>query len=295
MTDNKKRKLAKGLDALLGVAGQEVLDEPQVDVLRQIEVSRIRAGVYQPRRRFDEEALKELALSIAEHGILQPLVVRPVGNDQYEIIAGERRFRAGQQAGLAKVPCVIRHYDDRQALAVALIENLQRSDLNVLEVAQGLQRLVEEFSLTHDSIAQLVGRSRSAVSNTLRLLELSDVVKKALADERIEMGHARALLTLAEPQQHALLGEITARHLTVRQTEARARALREGGGVAVGKNVRQADIVALEERLSTFMAAKVSVQHGRHGSGKVVLSYRTLDELDAILEKWGVNSGQGAG
>ena len=228
MKQQKKRALGRPIEALISDIGQEVLEQPQVEVLKQIDVARIRAGIYQPRRHFDEEALNELAQSIAEHGILQPLVVRPIEGDHYEIIAGERRFRAGQQAGLSKVPCVVRPYNDRQALAIALIENLQRSDLNVLEVAHGLQRLAEDFSLTHESIAQLVGRSRSAVSNTLRLLDLSEPVKKALGEDRIEMGHARALLTLTDAEQHALLEEILARHLTVRQTEARVRAVREG-------------------------------------------------------------------
>lgn len=287
MKANKKKGLGRPLESLISDMGQEVLEQPQLEVLKQIDVARIRPGRYQPRRHFDEEALNELALSIAEHGILQPLVVRPIDDDGYEIIAGERRFRAGQQAGLSKVPCVVRHYNDRQALAIALIENLQRSDLNVLEVAQGLQRLVEDFSLTHESIAQLVGRSRSAVSNTLRLLELSEPVKKALGEDRIEMGHARALLTLSAAEQRALLGEILARHLTVRQTEARVRALREG---RTGKppSAHHADIAALEERISAFMAAQVRLQHRANGAGKVVLNYRSLDELDAILAKWGM-------
>lgn len=292
MKANKKKGLGRPFNTLISEIGQEVLEQPHVEVLKQIDVARIRAGVYQPRRRFDEEALNELALSIAEHGILQPLVVRPIGDDRYEIIAGERRFRAGQQAGLSKVPCVVRHYDDRQALAVALIENLQRSDLNALEVAQGLQRLVSDFSLTHENIAQLVGRSRSAVSNTLRLLELSEPVKKALGEDRIEMGHARALLTLSDGEQHAVLGEILARHLTVRQTEARVRALREQQADRQ-QPAHSTDIAALEERLSTFMAAPVSVQHRANGAGKVVLNYRNLDELDAILAKWGVRSASG--
>ena len=163
MKQQKKRALGRPIEALISDIGQEVLEQPQVEVLKQIDVARIRAGIYQPRRHFDEEALNELAQSIAEHGILQPLVVRPIEGDHYEIIAGERRFRAGQQAGLSKVPCVVRPYNDRQALAIALIENLQRSDLNVLEVAHGLQRLAEDFSLTHENIAQLVGRSRSGV------------------------------------------------------------------------------------------------------------------------------------
>lgn len=287
MNKNKKRALRHGLDALLSGVGQEALHQPDIEVLKQIEVGRIRPGMYQPRRRFDEEALNELARSIAEHGILQPLVVRPVGDEKFEIIAGERRFRAGQQAGLAKVPCVIKHYDDRQALAVALIENLQRSDLNVLEVAQGLHRLVEDFSLTHEAVAQLVGRSRSAISNTLRLLELGEPVKKALGDERIEMGHARALLSLPEVQQQAVLSEIIARHLTVRQTEARVRALREGVSVQIAPE-RPVDIDALEHRISEFMSASVSLQHQKKGNGKLILKYRNLDELDSILAKWGI-------
>lgn len=287
MNKNKKRALRYGLDALLSGVGQEALHQPDIEVLKQIEVGRIRPGMYQPRRRFDEEALNELARSIAEHGILQPLVVRPVGDEKFEIIAGERRFRAGQQAGLAKVPCVIKHYDDRQALAVALIENLQRSDLNVLEVAQGLHRLVEDFSLTHEAVAQLVGRSRSAISNTLRLLELGEPVKKALGDERIEMGHARALLSLPEVQQQAVLSEIIARHLTVRQTEARVRALREGVSVQIAPE-RPVDIDALEHRISEFMSASVSLQHQKKGNGKLILKYRNLDELDSILAKWGI-------
>ncbi|MDO5090153.1 MAG: ParB/RepB/Spo0J family partition protein [Cardiobacteriaceae bacterium] len=287
MNKNRKRALRQGLDALLSGVGQEALKTPDFEVLKQIEVGRIRAGVYQPRRRFDEEALNELARSIAEHGILQPLVVRPVDDEQYEIIAGERRFRAGQQAGLSKVPCVIKHYDDRQALAVALIENLQRSDLNALEVAQGLQRLVADFSLTHENVAQLVGRSRSAVSNTLRLLELSEPVKQALGDDKIEMGHARALLSLSAQQQAAVLQEVIARQLTVRQTEARVRALREGEPVKPAL-LRSADIEALERRISEFMAANVRLQHQKKGNGILTLKYRDLDELDAILAKWGI-------
>ena len=292
MKQQKKRALGRPIEALISDIGQEVLEQPQVEVLKQIDVARIRAGIYQPRRHFDEEALNELAQSIAEHGILQPLVVRPIEGDHYEIIAGERRFRAGQQAGLSRVPCVVRPYNDRQALAIALIENLQRSDLNVLEVAHGLQRLAEDFSLTHENIAQLVGRSRSAVSNTLRLLDLSEPVKKALGEDRIEMGHARALLTLTDAEQHALLEEILARHLTVRQTEARVRAVREGQPEKPPAT-QQADIAALEERLSAHMAAQVSVQHRRNGAGRVVLNYRNLDELDAILAKWGLQDKSG--
>lgn len=288
MAGQKKRGLGKSLDALIGEIGQSVLDEPEVEALRQIDVGRIEAGRYQPRRRFDDESLGELARSIAEHGILQPLVVRPLGEERYEIIAGERRFRAGQQAGLSSVPCIIKNYDDRQALAVALIENLQRSDLNALEVAEGLQRLVDDFALTHDRVAHLVGRSRSAVSNSLRLLELGEAAKKALAEGRIDMGHARALLALTPAEQPAILAEIERRGLTVRQTEARVRALQNGVAPAVTAPTKKpADIERLETQLAQFMEAPVAISHKKKGHGKIVLKYRDLDDLERILASWG--------
>ncbi|UJF23975.1 ParB/RepB/Spo0J family partition protein [Suttonella sp. R2A3] len=286
MSGQNKRGLGKSLDALIGDLGQSVLDQPEYEVLKHIEVGRIEPGKYQPRKRFDDEALSELAHSIAEHGILQPLVVRPIGSDRYEIIAGERRFRAGQQAGLTNMPCVIKNYSDKEALAVALIENLQRNDLNAMEVAQGLQRLVEDFSLTHDRVAQLVGRSRSSISNTLRLLELGEVAKQALTDGEIEMGHARAMLPLGDKQQQALLGEIKQKHLTVRQTEARVRTLLQPE-VPAEKPTSDTNIEDLQTRLSDFLQTNVSINHKKKGNGKVVLKYRDLDELDQLLNKWG--------
>lgn len=286
MSGQSKRGLGKSLDALIGDLGQSVLDQPEFEVLKHIDVGRIEPGKYQPRKRFDDESLSELAHSIAEHGILQPLVVRPIGGERYEIIAGERRFRAGQQAGLASVPCVIKNYSDKQALAVALIENLQRNDLNAMEVAHGLQRLVEDFSLTHDRVAQLVGRSRASVSNTLRLLELSEAAKKALTDGVIDMGHARAMLPLSAKQQHALLGEIKLKRLTVRQTEARVRAILQPA-VPAEQSAANANIADLETRLSTFLQTHVSINHKKKGGGRVVLKYRDLDELDHLLNKWG--------
>ncbi len=287
MANRKNRGLNRGLEHLLGDFGQDVLEQAEPETLRQIEVAHIQPGHYQPRKSFDEGALRELARSIAEHGILQPLVVRPIATDRYEIIAGERRFRAGQKAGLKQVPCVVKKYSDKQALAVALIENLQRSDLNALEVAHGLQQLVEDFTLTHERVAQLVGRSRSSVSNTLRLLELSDPVKKALAAGTIEMGHARALLSLPVLQQQALLEEITGTGLTVRQTEMKVRGLHRQERPPSVNTMKNGEISALEDKLSTFMGHRIAISHKKKGSGKLVLKYRNLQELDAILEKWG--------
>ena len=207
MQKPKRGGLGRGFESLLGEAARDVIAQPEFEALKQIDAAKIRAGVYQPRKVFHDAALQELAQSIAEHGILQPLVVRPISDGQYEIIAGERRFRASRIAGLTKIPCVVKNYTDQQALAVALIENLQRSDLNILEVATALQQLVQDFKLTHEKAAELVGRSRSAVTNILRLLELSEPVKEALYNNDIEMGHARAMLTLAAPQQKLLLTE----------------------------------------------------------------------------------------
>lgn len=289
MSGQKKRGLGRSLDALIGDIGQSVLEQPEFEALKQIDVSRIEPGRYQPRKRFDEEALHELAHSIAEHGVLQPLVVRPIGGERYEIIAGERRFRAGQQAGLSRVPCVVKNYDDRQALAVALIENLQRSDLNVLEVAQGLQQLVEDFTLTHDRVAQLVGRSRSSVTNTLRLLELGSAAKKALGEGVIEMGHARAMLALSEGEQNALVNEIIRKHLTVRQIEQRVKQIMSGAEVesATELNTGKEDVALLESQLAEFLGAKIAITHKKKGHGKLVLKYENIDELERILSLWG--------
>lgn len=287
MASAKKGGLNKGLSDLLGEYGREVLEKPEYETLKEIDVGRIQAGRYQPRRAFNEDMLHELAQSIAEHGILQPLVVRPIKKERYEIIAGERRFRAAQQAGLSKVPCVVKNYNDQQALAVALIENLQRSDLNVLEVAEGLQQLVDDFQLTHERVAQLIGRSRSSITNTLRLLELSEPAKAALRHGDIEMGHARAMLQLNALQQNILLTEIRQKKMTVRQTEARVRAIQNGDDTAGRKPIKDADIADLEEKISSFLGYGVSISHKKKGNGKVVLKYKNLDELEAIFEKWG--------
>lgn len=285
----RKGGLSKGLGDILNDNGRSVLTNPEQETLREIDISRLQAGRYQPRHIFDEQALSELAQSISEHGILQPLVVRPIEHERYEIVAGERRFRAAQRCGLSKVPCIIKPYDDRQALAVALIENLQRSDLNALEEAQGLQQLVAEFELSHERIAQLIGRSRSAVSNSLRLLSLSEPVKQALNNEQIDMGHARALLSLSPAQQQFMVGEIISKSLTVRQTEARVRNLLNGETQIpeTKTTLKNADIEALEERISNYMGFAVAIDHKKTGSGKIVLKYQSLDELESIFGKWG--------
>lgn len=287
MALGKKGGLNKGLSDLLGEYGREVIAKPGHESLKEIDVSRIQAGRYQPRRTFNEEMLHELAQSIAEHGILQPLVVRPIAQERYEIIAGERRFRAGQQAGLSKVPCVVKNYNDQQALAVALIENLQRTDLNALEIAEGLQQLVNDFQLTHERVAQLIGRSRSSITNILRLLDLSEPVKQALGEGEIEMGHARALLSLNAMQQKMLLNEIKQKKLTVRQTEAHVRAMLNGDKNEKQTFMKNADISRLENEISSFMGFNVSINHKKKGNGKIVLKYKDLEELQTIFEKWG--------
>ncbi|SUO96000.1 ParB/RepB/Spo0J family partition protein [Suttonella ornithocola] len=260
---SRKGGLKKNLGDLLGDIGRDVLEQPELESLKEIDISRIQAGKYQPRRNFNELALNELAQSISEHGILQPLVVRPIAHEKYEIIAGERRFRAGQQAGLSKVPCVIKNYNDKQALAVALIENLQRADLNILEIAEGLQQLVKDFQLTHERVAQLIGRSRSAISNTLRLLELSEPVKKSLGAGEIEMGHARAMLSLNTAIQQKLLAEIKQKNMTVRQTESRVKVLLSGADDIKKEkaSIKDTDILSLEDKISEFMGYSVAINH----------------------------------
>ena len=287
MLKTKRGGLGRGFESLLGEAARDVIAQPEFEALKQIDAAKIRPGIYQPRKVFHDDTLQELAQSIAEHGILQPLVVRPIADGQYEIIAGERRFRASQIAGLTKIPCVVKNYTDQQALAVALIENLQRSDLNILEVATALQQLVQDFKLTHEKAAELVGRSRSAVTNILRLLELSEPVKEALYNNDIEMGHARAMLTLAASQQKLLLTETLERGYSVRQIEARVRQLQKNPDASPNPPPRDVNIHALEDRLSDFLGYPVAIRHGKQGRGSVTLKYSNLDELDGILAKWG--------
>ena len=293
----KKKGLGMGLEALLGPSTPT--GTPGADGPRMLPVSQLRAGKYQPRQRMDEGALYELAQSIREQGVMQPLLVRPEGASGYEIIAGERRFRAAQLAGLDEVPVLVREVGDEQAAIMALVENLQREDLNPLEEAQGLQRLVKEFQMTHEQAAQAVGRSRSAATNLLRLLQLTPAVQQMLMAGDIDMGHARALLPLDGAQQVLVAQEVVARKLSVREAEARAaRALKPQakGGRATGRSGtadKSRDIARVEEALSDHLAAPVEIrllrQTRRGQSGEVTIGFGSMDELNGLLQRLGLS------
>ena len=246
----------------------------------------IQRGKYQPRRDMHPEALEELADSIKAQGVMQPIVVRPVsapGDIKYEIIAGERRWRAAQLAGLEKIPAVIREVPDEAAIAMALIENIQREDLNPIEEAVALKRLQDEFELTHQEVAAAVGKSRTTVTNLLRLISLGDEVKKLLEHGDLEMGHARAMLTLSESDQRDIARQVVSKGLSVRQTEALVRRLQQQQTKAVPAAKVDPDIKKLEDGLADHIGVPVSIQHSSKGKGKLVLKYNTLDELDGIL------------
>ena len=283
-----KARLGKGLDALLGSV-PSATPSTQAD-LRQLPVSRIRKGRYQPRTRMDEASLQELAASIAAQGIVQPLLVRESAGGGYELIAGERRWRAAQLAGLTEVPAVVRRVPDEAALAVGLIENIQRENLNPIEEAAGLKRLLDEFGLTHQQAAEAVGRSRVAVSNLLRLLKLDPGVREHLESRHIEAGHARALLSLAKDQQAIAAQAVMQQQLSVRQTEKLVRRMLEPPGKAAAKKSEKAksrDIQRLEETLSEKFAAPVHLESRDGKSGRLVIVYSSLDELDGIIERLG--------
>ena len=293
----KKRGLGRGLEALLGTGNKGAAPDLEVapgDALHSLPIGDLQPGKYQPRTGMDPGKLAELAESIKAQGLIQPIVVRVIGQrdgrPHYEIIAGERRWRAATQAGLEDVPVVVRDVDDRAVIAMALIENIQREDLNPLEEAQALSRLIDEFSLTHQQAAEAVGRSRAAVSNLLRLLELPDGIRQLLEDKSLEMGHARALLTLAPAAALQLAKDAVAEGWSVREVERRAQLLAKGqlpakkAGKAPAKRA-DADIAALERELSEKLGAKVAVQHGRGGRGKLVIAYHGLESLDGILER----------
>jgi ParB family chromosome partitioning protein len=293
----RKTGLGRGLEALLGGAPrsagpvQATEAERAGEGLRQIRVADLQSGKYQPRSAIDPAALTELADSIRAQGVIQPIVARELPDGRFEIIAGERRWRAAREAGLTEVPVVLRDVDDRAVIAMALIENIQREDLNPLEEALALSRLIDEFSLTHQHAAEAVGRSRAAVSNLLRLLELPDAIRGLLEAKQLEMGHARALLTLAPAAAIGLAREAAEQGLSVREVERRAQQLAQGK-IPNGKReskpaVRKtdADIAALERELSESLNTSVSVQHGRGGRGKLVIGYHGLDALEGILEK----------
>ena len=294
MTSAKKMGLGRGLDALLG-SGHGAQEQPSApaaiagavpgDAVTRVPVELITRSRYQPRRTFDPDSLRELADSIAAQGVIQPIVVRPIADGRFEIIAGERRWRAAQQAGLADIPVVVREVDEQAALAIALIENIQRDDLNPLEEANALQRLLSEFGLTHQQVAEAVGKSRTTVTNLLRLLELEDGVKALLDDGRIEMGHARALLGLRGAQQADAARQVVARGLSVRETERLVRRI-QGEDPPAGtaaKPILDPNIRALQDDLTERLGARVAIQHGGKGAGKLVIAYNSLDELDGIL------------
>lgn len=289
-TIKKPKGLGRGLEALLGPTAIDRADGASGnEAVLQIPVGQIQAGKYQPRTRMDEGSLAELAESIRRQGIMQPILARSVGQDRFEIIAGERRFRAAQIAGLNDVPVIVRTVADEAALAMALIENIQREDLNPLEEAQGVSRLIKEFDLTHEEAAEAIGRSRSATSNMLRLLNLVDPVQTMLLAGDIEMGHARALLSLSTGQQVACAQEVVNRRLTVRETEklvTRRLAALAGQAAPVRHIETNPDVLHLQERLSDWLAAPVQVKTTAKGQGEVLIRFGSLDELDGILQRW---------
>jgi ParB family chromosome partitioning protein len=279
---NKPKGLGRGLDALLGASDEAARRDK--DAAGTLPVTAIRPGKYQPRTRMNEQALNELAASIKAQGLMQPLLVRPVAKDGYELIAGERRWRAAKIAGLTEVPVLIREVPDNAALAMALVENIQREDLNPIEEAAGLQRLLDEFRMTHEQAADAIGRSRSATTNLLRLLKLAKPVQAMLMDGALDMGHARALLPLEGARQIEAANRIAARGLSVRESEAlAARLLR--GPAARRKARTDRDLARLEEEVSGRLGTTVQIRAGRKGSGTIVLRYSGLDHLEQLLKK----------
>ncbi|MCB1706283.1 MAG: ParB/RepB/Spo0J family partition protein [Halioglobus sp.] len=291
----KKRGLGRGLDALLGAsktAQSAAAEGLPVSVtagvaadapLRELPVDLIQRGKYQPRRDMDPESLRELADSIVAQGVMQPIVVRPISDRKFEIIAGERRWRATQLAGLDVIPAVIRDVSDQAAIAMALIENIQREDLNPIEEAASLQRLQREFELTQQEVATAVGKSRSTVANLLRLMTLQEDVRRLVEHGDLEMGHARALLALEGSHQSAAARTVVGKGLTVRQTEALVRNLQAEKTQPAPDRQVDPNIRHLQDDLSQRLGAAVTIQHSAKGSGKLVLSYNSLDELDGIL------------
>ncbi len=293
---SKKRGLGRGLNALLGSAERttannekhtdnEFDDSSENNMMRLMPIDRIQRGSYQPRLHFDQDSLQELADSIIKQGMIQPIIVRPNANG-FELIAGERRWRAAQLANLHEIPVIIKQYDDAQAAAVSLIENIQREDLNPLEEARALQQLQEEFGMTHQTVAEAVGRSRAAVTNLLRLLDLNDNVKRMLELGELEMGHARAILGVTGEKQTAIAQKVIAKGLSVRATEALVKSYKETT-LKVSKpantQVADPDIQALEHRLADTLGSKVDIKHKNNGSGKLEVCYSSLDELEGIL------------
>lgn len=284
----KRKGLGRGLDALLGT-GEEDSEEEIVAIsegaLKELPVEFMKRGKYQPRRDMHPEALEDLANSIRAQGVMQPIVVRPIGVDSYEIIAGERRWRATQQAGLETIPVIIKDVPDESAIAMALIENIQREDLNAIEEAQALMRLQQEFELTQQQVADAVGKSRTTITNLMRLMSLEQEVQTLLEHGDLEMGHARALLGLEGPQQLEAARTTVAKGMTVRQTEALVRRLlQQQTADPVEERRLDPDIKRLQDKLSDQVGAPVSIQHNAKGKGRLILKYNSLDELEGILD-----------
>lgn len=283
----KKRGLGRGLDALLAGSTVATLQEEAVQVdtreLQHLPLDLIQRGKYQPRRDMDPTALEELAQSIKAQGVMQPIVVRPIGGGRYEIIAGERRWRASHQAGLEKIPAMVREVPDEAAIAMALIENIQREDLNPIEEAIALQRLQQEFQLTQQQVAEAVGKSRVTITNLLRLIGLPEEIKTLLSHGDLEMGHARALLGLPLERQVEGARHVVARGLTVRQTEALVRHWLSSKEKVVEPVKSDPDISRLEQRLAERLGAPVQIKHGQKGKGQLVIRYNSLDELQGVL------------
>ncbi|PZW45453.1 ParB/RepB/Spo0J family partition protein [Pseudomonas sp. URMO17WK12:I2] len=283
----KKRGLGRGLDALLGGNSVDTLEQEAVKAdtreLQHLPLDLIQRGKYQPRRDMDVTALEELAQSIKSHGVMQPIVVRPIGEGRFEIVAGERRWRATQQAGLDRIPALVRDLPDEAAIAMALIENIQREDLNPIEEAMALQRLQQEFQLTQQQVAEAVGKSRVTITNLLRLIALPEEVKTLLSHGDLEMGHARALLGLPVEQQTEGARHVVARGLTVRQTEALVRQWLSTQERPTATTQVDPDISRLEQRLAERLGSPVQIKHGHKGKGQLVIRYNSLDELQGVL------------
>jgi ParB family chromosome partitioning protein len=280
---SKARGLGRGLDALLGAGAGAPVDGE----LAQLPVAAIRPGRYQPRTRMDEAALAELADSIRERGVLQPIVVRPLPGGEHEILAGERRWRASRLAGLERIPALVRPVPDEAALGIGLIENIQREDLSPVEEAAGLKRLIDEFGLTHEEAARAVGRSRSAVTNLLRLLDLAGAVRDLVETRQLDMGHARALLALGKAKQVELAAQVVARGLSVRDTErlVQQQLTAPSTGRATAAKRLDGDTRRLQESIAEALGAAVAIKPRRGGKGSLVIDYTSLEQLDAVVAK----------
>jgi ParB family chromosome partitioning protein len=274
----KKRGLGRGLDALLGTIGGNNNTPESGEELVDLPVETLQPGRHQPRRAFDEEALGSLAASIKAQGVVQPIVVRPIAGNRYEIVAGERRWRAAQMVGLKTIPGVVRSLEDRAAMAVALVENIQRADLNPLEEAEALRRLIDECGLTHEKCSEAVGRSRAAVTNLLRLFELNEEVQKLLRGNKLSLGHAKALLGVAGPRQSSLANLVIARHYSVRQTEDLVRA-----ALATRPSRAKPSRSPAESELTQKIGLPVRIQQGQHGAGRMTIRFKHKSELDKLI------------